>query len=102
MPFGIADQDVGPAAGALQRALGDGDVVAREIQLGVARLREQDLLRVRDRDLAAADREDFVFGLSRHRLNIGRPLGLRGAHLACVPEQTILEWSIVVAGRDSR
>ena len=40
---GIADQDVGPAAGSLQGSLGHSDVVAREIELGVAGLREQDL-----------------------------------------------------------
>ena len=33
---GIADQDVGPAAGALQGPLGDGDVVAGKVELGVA------------------------------------------------------------------
>ena len=49
---GIADQHVGPAAGALQRAIGHGEVVARQIQLGVTGLGEQHLPRVRDRHLA--------------------------------------------------
>ena len=53
-----------PAAGAAQRALGDRQVVLDEVELGVARLREVDLARVRDRHLAPVDREDLL--LRRH------------------------------------
>ena len=60
----IAHEHVRPAAGAAQRAVGDGEVVAHEIELGVAGLGEQHLARVRDRDLAAGDYETFVFGLA--------------------------------------
>ena len=59
----VADEHVRPPAGAAQRAVGDGEVVAHEIELGDARLRKQHLARVRDRDLAARDDEPFVFGL---------------------------------------
>ena len=53
-----------PAAGAAQRALGDRQVVADEVELGVPALREEDLVRVRDRDLAPVDPEDLL--LRRH------------------------------------
>ena len=49
-----------PAADAAQRAVGDREVVLHEVELRVARLREVDLGRVGDRDLAAADPEDLL------------------------------------------
>ncbi len=53
---GIADQHVGAPAGGAQRAVGDRQVVVDEVALGVPALREQHLVRVGDRHLAAADR----------------------------------------------
>ena len=49
-----------PAADAGQRAIGDREVVVDEVELRVPRIGEVDLLRVRDRDLAAADLEDLL------------------------------------------
>ena len=49
-----------PAADAAQRAVGDGEEVAHDVELRVARHGEVDLVRVRDRDLAAADLEDLL------------------------------------------
>ena len=66
----IAHQHVRPAARALQRALGDREVVAREIELGVARLREQHLARIGDRHFASRDGEELLFGRARHALTI--------------------------------
>ena len=56
-----------PAAGAAQRAVGDREVVADEVELGdgpAGRVREEDLVRVGDRDLVAVDDEDL--GGCRH------------------------------------
>ena len=49
-----------PAANAGQRAFGDGKVVVDDVELRVAGVREVDLLRVRDRDLVAADLDDLL------------------------------------------
>ena len=49
-----------PAAGPPQRALGDGEVVADQIDLGDAALWKEDLLRIRDRDLAAFDLQQLL------------------------------------------
>ena len=54
----------GSATGAAQCTVRHGEVVLDEVQLGAARLREIDLPRVRDRDLAAVDPEDLL--LRRH------------------------------------
>ena len=51
-----------PPAGAAQRPIRDRDVVLDEVELGVARLREVDLARVRDRHLAAVEGEGFLLG----------------------------------------
>jgi hypothetical protein len=63
---GIAHQGVGTAAGATQGALGYGEVVLNEVQLGVLGLRKQDLAGVGDRHFATFDHQHFVFvfGLS--------------------------------------
>ena len=53
----VAHEHVRPAASAAQRAVGHRDVVAREVELRVFGLGEEDLARVRDRDLAAVDDE---------------------------------------------
>ena len=55
---GVADEHVRPSAGAAQRALGDGEVVAHDVELGDAGFGKVDLARVGDRDLAAGDVED--------------------------------------------
>jgi hypothetical protein len=49
-----------PPAGAAQRAIGHGEVVVDEVELGVAGLGEIDLGRVRDGDLAVADPEQCL------------------------------------------
>ena len=64
---GVADQHVGPAAGALQRALGDGNVVARQIELGVAGLQGTGPSGVRNRDLATRHGENLLFDWLGHR-----------------------------------
>ena len=64
-PFGAVDEPLEghrPAAGAAQRPVGHGEVVRDEVELRVAGLGEVDLVRVRDRDLAAGDLEDFLAG----------------------------------------
>jgi hypothetical protein len=53
----VAHQHVGPVARATQRPLGDREVVVDQIELAVARVGEEHLVRIRDRDLAAGDRE---------------------------------------------
>ena len=54
-----------PARGAQQR-LGDGEVVPHQVELRLAPLREEDLVRARDRDLAPRDVEH---ALLRHAAN---------------------------------
>ncbi len=63
---GVAHQHVRPPARAAQRAVRDGEVIAREIELGVAGLRKQHLARVRDRDLATGDGQQFFVSVARH------------------------------------
>ena len=73
LPGGAVDEPLErhrPAAGAAQRAVGDGQVVVDEVELRVAGLREVDLPRVRDRDLAPVDPEDLLF--RRHADTIHR------------------------------
>ena len=58
LPGGAVDEPLErhrPPAGAAQRPVGDRQVVLDEVELGVAGLREVDLARVRDRDLAPVD-----------------------------------------------
>ena len=50
----------GAAANAAQRSFRDGHVIADQVELRVARLREEDLVRVADRDLTPGDLEDLV------------------------------------------
>ena len=60
-----------PSAGAAQRAVGDGDVVADEVELGdrpPGSLRKEHLVRVRDRDRAPGDLDDLA--ASRHARRI--------------------------------
>ena len=56
---GIADQDVGTAARAAQRAVGDAQVVANDVELGIAGLRKEHLARIGDDDVAVVDAEWF-------------------------------------------
>jgi hypothetical protein len=63
---GVAHHHVGPAARAAQRALGHVEVIARDVELGIARLRKQQLVRMRDRNLATVDSQDF------HESNLAR------------------------------
>ena len=64
---GVAHQHVRAAAGAAQRAFGHREVVANQVELGVARFWEQHLVRIGDRHFPAVDRQDLAFRL-RHRL----------------------------------
>ena len=62
----IADEHVRPPAGGAQRAIGDREVVAHEIELRVASLREKHLARVGDRDFPARNRQQLMFDPARH------------------------------------
>jgi hypothetical protein len=65
---GVADEDVGPAARPPQRALGDREVVADDLDLRDPRLGKVDLARVRDRDLPAGGLDHDLLRLARrHR-----------------------------------
>ncbi len=55
-----------------QRAVRDREVVLREVELRVARAREEDLVGVRDRDLAAGG---FENGRLRHAESLARKMG---------------------------
>jgi hypothetical protein len=61
----VALQDDRPAGDPAKRAVGDREVVPREVELRVARLREEDLLGIRDDDLAAGGLENHL-GVLRH------------------------------------
>src|SRR5690242_6759776 len=54
----VALEDERPAGDAAQRAVRDGGIVLREIQLRVPGSRKKDLVRVGDRHLAAGDFDD--------------------------------------------
>ena len=56
----IADEDVGASAGRAQGAVGDREVVADEIQLGVAGVGKEHLRGVGDRHFAAGGDDDFL------------------------------------------
>ena len=65
---GIAHQHVGPPARAAQRPFRNSQVVAREIELRVPGLRKQHFVRVRDRDFAPGDAQDYSCVIARHIL----------------------------------
>ena len=54
---GIADHHVGPPARAAQGAVGDGQVVAHQVELGMSGGGEEHLPGIGDGDLAAGDRQ---------------------------------------------
>ena len=56
---GVADEHVGPPAGAAERTIGDCEVVVDEIELGDAGFGEQHLARIRDRHFLSRDDEPF-------------------------------------------
>jgi hypothetical protein len=62
----IPHEDIGPSAGAAQRAVGDSEVVARQVELGVSGLRKENLSGIRDRDLATGSRQQCSLGGLRH------------------------------------
>ena len=66
-PVRVADEHVGPITRAAQRAVGDSQIVVREIQLGVLRFREEDLGGVRDGHVAPADAAGGGFSCFRAR-----------------------------------
>ena len=53
--FGAHYFDYGTPAGSAQRTVGDMEVVANKVELGVACLREEHFLRIGDDHLAGAD-----------------------------------------------
>jgi hypothetical protein len=61
-PIDEALQGHRPAAGSAQGTVGHRQVVVDQVHLGVSRVGEVDLVRVRDRDVAVADLEDFLAG----------------------------------------
>jgi hypothetical protein len=70
-PVRIADQHVRSAPCAAQRAFRDHDVVADEIELRVTAAREENLVRVRDRNLAINRDHELVLGFHRaHRASV--------------------------------
>ncbi len=101
-PVREPEQHVRPAARAAQRALRHGDVVEGQIQLGVARLREQDLSRVRYGDLAAADGQDLVLGRACHNVLIvdaaAGPLSAPGTDMARPTRTAQLVLAAALAG----
>src|SRR5204862_6763728 len=67
---GIPHEHVRPAASPTQRAVRHREVVTRQIELGVSRLGEEHLLRIRDRDLASRGGESKGLG---HALILSAP-----------------------------
>jgi hypothetical protein len=63
---GIAHEHVRAAAGATQRTCCHRDVIARKVELGVPRLREQELLRVRDNHFAPGNADNLGFAACGH------------------------------------
>src|SRR5688572_22824661 len=70
---GIAHEHVRSSASAAQRSVRYGDVVASEVELGVLRLREQQLVRVRDRDFPTGESKSFGFGGAGHVVRSSSP-----------------------------
>src|SRR2546422_793974 len=68
----VLEEDRSPARRRQQR-LADGLVIAHEVELGLAPLREEDLARMADRELAPVDLDhlDVVVAL-RHRATVPR------------------------------
>src|SRR5262249_34415326 len=62
----VANEHVGTATNPAERSLRDGDVVADQIELGVLRLREQELVRVGDRKLTPGEQQDLSVAVSGH------------------------------------
>ena len=81
----VSDENVGPSTGAAKRAFRDGEVIAHEIDLRVSSLREQDLARIRDRNLASRNRQPFVIRPGRHVVSIIVGCALHPAPCTPVP-----------------
>src|ERR1043165_4755715 len=62
----IADEHVGPPAGASECAVSHGEVIADDIEFRVAGLRKENFLRIADRDLLTRDRQDFPISFGSH------------------------------------
>ncbi len=97
---GIADEHVRPIAVRAKRSVGDSQVVADEIELGVAGLGKENLAGVRDWNLASAHLDDFLLDLARHLdMLTGGPGGPPSRVLA------ILDWltyALSARGRGAR
>src|SRR5213078_1577016 len=64
LPLGPVDEPLeshGATRDPTQRSFGDRHVIANQIELGVAALREEDLVGIADRDRPAGDFQDLVF-----------------------------------------
>ena len=61
-----SDHDVGTSAGSAERAVGNKEVIANEVELGVACLGEEHFLRIGDDHLTRADAYDFLRYGGRH------------------------------------
>jgi hypothetical protein len=76
-------QDLRPAGHAAQRALGEGEIVLHQLELGDAGLRKIDLVRIRHGDLVSGEQKDLLLGL-RHPRSLARsaagPHGFRPWH----------------------
>ena len=62
----IAHEHVWTAARAVQRSIGNRQVVAHEVELRMARLRKQHLARIRDHDLASVNGQQLLLRFARH------------------------------------
>ncbi|HZA33497.1 MAG TPA: non-homologous end-joining DNA ligase [Vicinamibacterales bacterium] len=71
---GVAHQHVRSISRRAQRAVGDGQVVLRHVQLGVTRLGKQHLTRIRDSNVSSVDGQNLVRGARGHKSTIARAL----------------------------
>ena len=77
----VAHEDVRPAARAAQRAGRDAKKVGSDVELGVSRLRKQDLVRVGDDDLVTVDQSDSAAAVGIVGRGVLQAAALRGARL---------------------
>ena len=66
-PVGVTHQHVGAVAGAAQRPLGDGEVIAHQVTLRVLGLREEHLVGIRNRDFPTRHADQLLLAGRRLR-----------------------------------